>query len=327
MKLTEGEFLDAESMDVLATAYRARPATRAELAALLEPDAAARLDASLRALRRAGFVRFDGERLELESPYTSFVALSQARIQRLESETARTVAMMQALPLLIRNWDLGEAPDGEEHPLAAIVVHGRENHWEVWRRHLAEEQPARPSWVLPDLAMLREDFPWRAEEVTGEAAGGSARVIVRPGDLDDAANQELVAVSAAFGVEVRVLDELPSWFYVDANRLAGLPVDWGEAWPTSMILVRTPPIVTALGVLFESLWRHAEPAVAVRSGWEPVIRLLAQGMTDEAVARFLGLDVRTVRRRVADAMDDLGATSRFALGAAWERRRAAAPTE
>lgn len=325
MKLTEGEFLDAESMDVLATAYRARPATRADLAALLEPDAAARLDDTLLALRRAGFVRLTGERLELESPYTSFVALSQARVQRLEAETARTVAMMQALPLLIRNWDLGEAPEGEEHPLAAVVVHGRENHWEVWRRHLAEEQPERPSWVLPDLGMLREDFPWRAEEVAGGAATGSARVIVRPSDIDDAANQELVAVSAALGVEVRVLDELPSWFYVDADRVAGFPVNWGEAWPTSMILVRTPPIIAALGELFDSLWRRAEPAVPARSGWEPVIRLLAQGMTDEAVARFLGLDVRTVRRRVADAMEELGATSRFALGSAWERRRAAAP--
>jgi DNA-binding NarL/FixJ family response regulator len=52
-----------------------------------------------------------------------------------------------------------------------------------------------------------------------------------------------------------------------------------------------------------------------------VVRLLAQGMTDEAVGRYLGLDVRTVRRRVADAMDELGASSRFMLGAAWERRR------
>ncbi|MFZ2964113.1 MAG: hypothetical protein WA006_05450 [Rhodoglobus sp.] len=163
------------------------------------------------------------------------------------------------------------------------------------------------------------------EDAAGGVTAGSARVIVRPSDIEDAANQDLVAVSAALGVEVRVLDELPSWFYVDAGRVAGFPVDWGEAWPTSKILVRTPPIIAALGELFDSLWRRAEPAVPVRSGWEPVIRLLGQGMTDEAVARFLGLDVRTVRRRVADAMEELGATSRFGLGAAWERRRAAAP--
>lgn len=320
MKLTETHFLDSESMDVLATAYRARPAVRADLAALLEPESAARLDATLTALARAGFVRVEGERLLLESPYAAFVAVSQARVERLQAETARTVAMMEALPLLIRNWDLGEARDGEDHPLAAVVVHGRQSHWEVWRRHLLEEHPEQPSWVLPDLAMLREDFPWRAADLAGTTAR-RARVLVRPGDIEDAANHELVAVSAALGIEVRVLDDLPSWFYVDADQLVGLPVDWGESWPTSMILVRTPPILAAMNELFASLWSRAEPAIPVDAGWEPVIRLLAQGMTDEAVARFLGLDVRTVRRRVADAMDELGATSRFALGAAWERRR------
>lgn len=320
MNLTETHFLDAESMDVLATAYRARPATRAALAALLEPESAARLDATLMALGHAGFVRFEGERLLLESPYTAFVAVSQARLERLQAETARTVAMMGALPVLIRNWDLGEARDGEDHPLAAVVVHGRQNHWEVWRRHLIEDHPEQPSWVLPDLAMLREDFPWRAADLA-ETTTRRARVLVRP---EEAANHELVAVSAALGIEVRVLEALPSWFYVDADQLVGLPVDWGESWPTSMILVRTPPIVAAMNHLFDSLWSRAEPAITAEAGWGPVVRLLAQGMTDEAVARFLGLDVRTVRRRVADAMDELGATSRFVLGAAWERRRGGA---
>jgi hypothetical protein len=175
--------------------------------------------------------------------------------------------------------------------------------------------------VLPDLRALREDFPWVAADVAGSDAARRARVIVRPADLEDAANHELVAVSSALGVEVRVLDDLPGWFYVDDSHLAGLPVTWGESWPTTMVLIETPPVIAALNHVFESLWRRAVPAVAVEAGWEPVIRLVAQGMTDEAVGRYLGLDVRTVRRRVADAMEELGASSRFMLGAAWERRR------
>jgi hypothetical protein len=327
MNRTAAAFLDADTLDLLAVAYRARPHTVAELAALLEPDAAATLEQSLRVLRDAGFLRLEAGRLEFESVYAAFIAASEARIARLQADTAQTVAMMEALPHLIRNWDLGEAEQGASHPLAARLVHGTEHHWATWQRHLAERTPERPSWVLPDLRALREDFPWVAADVSADPEGGSAaarraRVIVRPADLEDAANHELVAVSAALGVEVRVLDDLPGWFYVDDSHLAGLPVTWGESWPTTMVLIETPPVIAALNHVFESLWRRAVPAVAVEPGWEPVIRLVAQGMTDEAVARFLGLDVRTVRRRVADAMEELGASSRFMLGAAWERRRA-----
>jgi hypothetical protein len=321
MNRTAPAFLDAETLDLLAVAYRARPATVADLAALLEPDAAAGLERALGVLRDAGFVRLEGERLEFESVYAAFIAASQARITRLQADTEQTVAMMEALPHLIRNWDLGEAEVDAGHPLAARLVHGREHHWQTWQRHLAERTPDRPSWVLPDLRALREDFPWVAADVVGSDAARRARVIVRPSDLEDAANHELVAVSAALGVEVRVLDDLPGWFYVDAAHLAGLPVTWGESWPTTMVLIETPPVIAALNLVFDSLWRRAVPVIAVEHGWEPVIRLLAQGMTDEAVGRYLGLDVRTVRRRVAEAMDELGASSRFMLGAAWERRR------
>jgi DNA-binding NarL/FixJ family response regulator len=99
-----------------------------------------------------------------------------------------------------------------------------------------------------------------------------------------------------------------------------MPVEWGEPRPASILLVRTPPVISALEVVFDSLWLRAAPAVPTRRGWEPVVELLAQGMTDEAVGRFLALDARTVRRRVAEAMDELGATSRFGLGVAWGRR-------
>ena len=44
------------------------------------------------------------------------------------------------------------------------------------------------------------------------------------------------------------------------------------------------------------------------------------GLSVSYYLQRLGLDVRTVRRRVAEAMSDLGATSRFALGMAWKER-------
>lgn len=47
--------------------------------------------------------------------------------------------------------------------------------------------------------------------------------------------------------------------------------------------------------------------------WQ-VLQLLAQGCTDEAVARNLGVSLRTVRRTTADLMERLGARSRFQAG-------------
>ena len=323
MKLTETPFLDDESMAVLAVAYRARPSSVPQLGALLDPSLVERLPDTLDALKRAGFFRIRGDHLELESPYMAFIAISQARLERLKAETDRTVTLMESLPLLIRNWDLGEARPGEEHPLVATLVHGHEDRWPVWRRHLAMDAPERASWVLPDLGMLREMFAAHSDDIAEDDIAGviqRARILVRPAELHDPANQQLVAAAAQLGVEVRVLDELPGWFYVAPGSLAGLPVEWGEARPASILLVRTPPVISALEVVFDSLWLRAVSAIATTRGWEPVVELLAQGMTDEAVARFLGLDVRTVRRRVAEAMDDLGATSRFGLGMAWGRR-------
>jgi DNA-binding NarL/FixJ family response regulator len=51
-----------------------------------------------------------------------------------------------------------------------------------------------------------------------------------------------------------------------------------------------------------------------------VLRLAAQGMCDESIARQLGVSVRTVRARFADAMAELGTQSRFHAGVEATRR-------
>lgn len=48
--------------------------------------------------------------------------------------------------------------------------------------------------------------------------------------------------------------------------------------------------------------------------------LLAKGLKDEAVARRLGISLRTCRKHIAQLMDDLGAGSRFQAGVHAVRR-------
>ena len=46
-----------------------------------------------------------------------------------------------------------------------------------------------------------------------------------------------------------------------------------------------------------------------------IVGLLAEGLTDDAIARRLGLTRRTCRRRIRVLMERLGARSRFQAGA------------
>jgi DNA-binding NarL/FixJ family response regulator len=82
--------------------------------------------------------------------------------------------------------------------------------------------------------------------------------------------------------------------------------------------------VTALCALFDEIWADATPwgdrGVAQRrepglTGQEiQAIRLLGEGMTDEAIAKRLGVSTRTVRRLVSNVMTVLDARSRFEAG-------------
>ena len=62
------------------------------------------------------------------------------------------------------------------------------------------------------------------------------------------------------------------------------------------------------------MWPSASPARqwALLQSKDPKIQ--------EAIARYLGWGVRTVRRRVAGLMDALGADTRFQLGVAAQQR-------
>jgi hypothetical protein len=322
MQPVETPWLDDESLEVLGVAYRMRPTTVAELRARLDPRRLDRLDGSLAALEAAALLARDGDQLVLRSPYASFIGISQARIEAMIADTERGIAMYRALPTLIRNWDLGEAVPDEPWPLAAVVAHGADRMWEVWRDHLVREDPRGPSWALPVISFMAPILT--APEglaAIPEAALAGVRFLVRPTATRDPLFAALVAMAESHGGEVRMLDELPGWFYADRSSVAATPVTWGETSPTSLLFMRTPPVVAALALLFDSLWARGKPVRAAQRHWAPVLDLLAEGLTDAAIAHSLDIDIRTVRRRVADAMYEYGVGSRFALGAAWAESR------
>jgi DNA-binding NarL/FixJ family response regulator len=93
-----------------------------------------------------------------------------------------------------------------------------------------------------------------------------------------------------------------------------------------MSVVHHPTLVEALQWLFEAVWDTAIPIVATAAAMgEPdprrqmLVSLLMTGSTDTAIATNLGINVRSVRRWIAELMDELGVTTRLQLGAALVR--------
>lgn len=95
------------------------------------------------------------------------------------------------------------------------------------------------------------------------------------------------------------------------------------------LVVRAPVVIAALREYFELLWERATPATAPGPVTGPnrptpaqqrVLELMATGLQDEAIARHMDISATTVRRHVAAIMNRLGVTSRFAAGAAAQRR-------
>jgi len=126
----------------------------------------------------------------------------------------------------------------------------------------------------------------------------------------------------ASGGEVRTAPTLPTWMLVFDRTTALLPVS-PESGHCSAFQVAGAGVVTALVALFEQVWTAATPLGEQRcpgdggpSNMErELLRLLSQGLTDEAVCKKLGIGLRTARRMVADLMAKLDARSRFEAGA------------
>lgn len=171
----------------------------------------------------------------------------------------------------------------------------------------------RPGWPKQDTLIARE------------AAGGRGVRSIYPTEALHRP-QWLAAVHrwAEVGEDVRLLPSPPLRLMLFGVQAALVPVEWGSS-PVRRVIVRTPGVVDALRLLFEVLWRQGAPMPGTQPAGDrrnqQVLRLLAAGAKDETIARQLGLSLRTVRRRVAEQIGELGATTRFQAGVEAVRRR------
>ncbi|GAB7185321.1 DNA-binding response regulator NarL/FixJ family [Kitasatospora sp. Ki12] len=136
--------------------------------------------------------------------------------------------------------------------------------------------------------------------------------------------QHQARTAAGVGAEVRTTGESCGAMLVVDRECVFLPERERAA---GLVLVTQPSVVAHLADSFETLWHQGAafrsgPAAARAVSDElrtTILRLLADGLKDEVIARRLGLSLRNCRRHIAGLYSALGAESRFQAGVLAER--------
>ncbi|MEV4015710.1 helix-turn-helix transcriptional regulator [Nonomuraea angiospora] len=128
------------------------------------------------------------------------------------------------------------------------------------------------------------------------------------------------------GASISTIPVLPLRMIIFDRQQALLPVQTDNTAMGAMV-VREGSIITALCALFEKFWEQATPLGVpperendgLSRQERSLLRLMAEGNTDDVCARKLGISLRTERRLAAGLMARLGANSRFQAGVLAER--------
>jgi DNA-binding CsgD family transcriptional regulator len=157
------------------------------------------------------------------------------------------------------------------------------------------------------------------------AAGRPMRGLYPRDAVDDPRRLAYLRRWDQLGEQVRITHERAPQISVFGDEVALVASNPGHRPSEGRILVRAPALVALVTDLFERYWEKAVPIRSTPVGLGRNERLeilegLMLGAKDEALARQLGVSLRTVRRRVADLMDELGATTRFQAGMEAVRR-------
>ncbi len=179
------------------------------------------------------------------------------------------------------------------------------------------------------LAFLRPD-QWflptgaRVDVAVTEAIdkGRESRVIYPAKVIET--NPANVHARARAGELIRILPAVPTRMAIFGMEAAVLPEIWGSP-AGSRLLIRQPAIVAACVAYFDALWGHAVTAPGFGSELAAgertqLLELLASGAKDEQIARTLAMSLRTIRRRIASLLAELGVDSRFQAGMEAVRR-------
>jgi DNA-binding CsgD family transcriptional regulator len=129
---------------------------------------------------------------------------------------------------------------------------------------------------------------------------------------------------AALGAEVRLAEQVPFDLLLFDGTAAVMPSRPGRP-SDPMLVLHGSELMGTYVAMYDDVWSRSGPfaggagggcdgSVVLSGRQRDVLRLLAEGLTDDQIGTRLGISGRTVRRITADVMEEIGATSRFQAG-------------
>ncbi|PKV90063.1 helix-turn-helix domain-containing protein [Streptomyces sp. TLI_146] len=169
-----------------------------------------------------------------------------------------------------------------------------------------------------------------SNELQALARGVRYRAIYHAPGLTAPGSAAVLEQYIAAGEQARSLPWAHLKMLLVDRRYALVPLSFASRDATVRLLVGSSPVLDAVLIAFESLWDRATPlgrsvtatrrAGALEARDREILRLMAAGLKDRAIARALGLGERTVIRRVQALMASLDAATRFQAGMQATRR-------
>lgn len=278
--------------------------------------------AGLSKLDALGLIDLDGDEVRTVSPDQAVERLIATESRRLAAVADQLESVRATLPSLMAEHWAAQAPQGQ--PVTVEAVEGGDVPGLI--RSLSSTSEGDLMWLRPDqwrFTAGQETDTWVKHLV---ASGRRSRAIYPARVFEEA--PDVVRGRAEVGEHVRVLAEVPCRLAIMGTSAALVPEMWGKNTGRRLV-VRQQALIAGFTLLFEALW---ERAMAIPGLDGPVnaedrtsdrrllLDQLANGAKDEQIARALGLSLRTVRRRVADILDELGVDSRFQAGVEAVRR-------
>ena len=268
----------------------------------------------------AGLAHADGAgAVHAQAPGAALTVILSRAQREIDDRRLEVDLLRAALPSMSADHLIGQASGWRESPLSLLPE--QESFYVV-----EDFQRTTDGEVLschPVVHITVDTDEYHDLCVRQLAEGRRMRALYPADVVRDPARLEYVRYWAAQGEEVRLLRDVPHQISAWGDEVALISSAWAGV-PARRLVARAPEVVAVVRALFEQHWARGLPlgrAARVSRGPDPdVLELLSMGAIDEDIASQLGVSLRTARRRVADTMADLGATTRFQAGMEAARR-------
>ena len=278
------------------------------------------LQHSLTPLAEAGLVETVEETVFASAPGVALARLITEESRRLRGFEEELTGLRKLLLTLEAEHQASRVP--QKAPITIERVDGGDVAQLI--RRLSAPGTGELLWLRPD--------PWRIPK--GKEINEWVKELIRQGRRSRAIYPsrvlelapDVVRERTEAGEQVRVLATVPFRLAV-MGKAAALISEEFAVHDGRRLVIRNQSIVESLTLLFELLWERAIPVPGMTGGAvvgahprRLLLDQLSTGAKDEQIARTLGLSLRTVRRRVANLLEELGAESRFQAGVEAVRR-------